>query len=72
MIHFIIFIYIISYVALIYAIFLILSVAYWFFYESIQQGRRYFSSGNNSSTVTENSGSEMIKFGTRYGAVASH
>lgn len=49
--------------ALIYAGFVGISVAYWVFYESVQSGRRYL----NSSSATE-----TVKFGTKYGAVASH
>ena len=61
------------YTGLIYAIFMILSVAYWFFYESYQQGRSYFGGRSATNNGTNPTGAqETIKFGSRYGAVVTH
>ena len=62
--------------ALIYAIFMLISVSYWFIYETAQRGRRYINSSTSNSgpiqppATTDNK--ETIKFGTRYGAVVTH
>ena len=52
---------------------MLISVSYWFVYESAQRGRRYLNStSNNSSSPGASTDNEKMKFGTRYGAVVNN
>ena len=60
--------------ALIYALLMIISVSYWFIYETAQRGRRYINSSASNLSPTPQASTdnkETIKFGTRYGAVVN-